>query len=420
MSTGAPPFAAWYDVHRHGKPDGASKEKTLQAVQPATSLSLFTTEAGVHEYEISGLSDSIYTSRSRHGLVDAHRSGGIRLRQEVFSRPTGSLKPVSKSSFCVSESLASSGSRGVRLELTGQAPFDVELEVVDESTKVPARFPVRVDSASTLVELPHVFRTPGSHTVSLRKVVDANGCERLFERFGPSSATVEVAETASIAAVSQKAHHCVGDTLDFVLQGSPPWTVRYEFEGKKSSATVSTSVFSRLAKEPGLFRITGVSHQLDQCTTRIDSVSKLVRAVPTVRMSSGANVVQDLREGDQTEITFEFTGEPPFTFTYARETPGGGKVLESHTVTGIMEKRYSIYAREEGTWKVTYVQGPFACALRTKARTRLTRCQMRSVRSRRPSKGGARPSGSRRHDDTSASQYLICPQASRRGQRLGE
>jgi nucleoporin POM152 len=70
--------------------------------------------------------------------------------------------------------------------------------------------------------------------------------------------------------------------------------------------------------------------------------------------------------GDQAEIRFELIGEPPFTFTYQRtelasnvkrgQTP---RVLETHTVSGINGKDYSIYSASEGTWTVSFIQDRF-------------------------------------------------------------
>jgi len=53
---------------------------------------------------------------------------------------------------------------------------------------------------------------------------------------------------------------------------------------------------------------------------------------------------------------FTLIGEPPFTFTYQRSEPspkkGGkpGKVLETHTVSRVTTKEYSIYAALEGAF----------------------------------------------------------------------
>jgi len=58
--------------------------------------------------------------------------------------------------------------------------------------------------------------------------------------------------------------------------------------------------------------------------------------------------------GDQAEIIFTLSGEPPFTFTYQRselqtkKSNKPPKILETHTVTGVTTKEYSIYSSLEG------------------------------------------------------------------------
>ena len=64
--------------------------------------------------------------------------------------------------------------------------------------------------------------------------------------------------------------------------------------------------------------------------------------------------VHDIFVGDQAEIVFTLMGEPPFTFTYQRaelSTKKGvqGKVLETHTVSGVTTKEYSIFSALEGS-----------------------------------------------------------------------
>jgi nucleoporin POM152 len=71
-------------------------------------------------------------------------------------------------------------------------------------------------------------------------------------------------------------------------------------------------------------------------------------------MKAGLVLTAEFCEGDQAEIIFELSGTPPFTFTYQRSEPplrkGGrlGKVLETHTVTGVSANQYSIFTASEG------------------------------------------------------------------------
>jgi hypothetical protein len=67
----------------------------------------------------------------------------------------------------------------------------------------------------------------------------------------------------------------------------------------------------------------------------------------------GTNPYSD-STGDQAEIKFTLIGEPPFTFTYqrselsARKGGSPGKVLETHTVSGVTTNEYSIFSALEG------------------------------------------------------------------------
>lgn len=67
--------------------------------------------------------------------------------------------------------------------------------------------------------------------------------------------------------------------------------------------------------------------------------------------------------GEQAEINFELVGEPPFTFTYQRTELARGqrkpKVLETHTVSGVTMRNYSIYSAAEGTWTVSFIQDKY-------------------------------------------------------------
>ena len=72
----------------------------------------------------------------------------------------------------------------------------------------------------------------------------------------------------------------------------------------------------------------------------------------------------DLFAGDQAEIVFTLIGEPPFTFTYQRaeltnKKGQQGKILETHTVSGVTTNEYSIFSALEGTWTVTFISDKY-------------------------------------------------------------
>lgn len=110
------------------------------------------------------------------------------------------------------------------------------------------------------------------------------------------------------------------------------------------------------------------SHQ-DACKSVITDISKTIHPLPGAKVQSGNYYVENIREGDQAEIIFEFSGTPPFTFTYTKSAPldphhrknQKPTVLETHTITNVMTHRYSIFTQSEGTWNVVAVQDKY-CA----------------------------------------------------------
>ncbi|GAA5923031.1 hypothetical protein JCM1841_000288 [Sporobolomyces salmonicolor] len=364
---GKAPFKATYTLTK-GSHHGDSRTHSLQAIQPRADLTLFTASPGHHTYQFTGVGDSLYTMPDPAGLVPPKggKPGLVRLEQDVFALPSATFSHGAKHGFCVHDELASRGSDDLILHLEGQPPFELELEVREDGHRSSKRFTVPTISSHTwAVTLPYSLHNPTPHSISLSRIVDAHGCESLFEPSVSSKTTavIPVAETATIAPVLVQTDHCVGDFLDFVVMGAPPFTVKYEFEGKKHTVPLSGSKFQRLAAEPGTFRIVSVGHGEDQCRSSQVNLVKHIHPIPSAKVSTGDAVVVDIREGDQTEIVFSFEGTPPFSFTYSRRAPQDRskdrKVLETHTVTGIEDHSYSIFTSQEGTYSVSYIADAF-------------------------------------------------------------
>ncbi|MBW0477738.1 hypothetical protein O181_017453 [Austropuccinia psidii MF-1] len=368
---GTPPFSIEYSVAY--KPAGKGNKintefKTIQLLKTTGTLPLNTAEPGDYTYTIHGLSDRQYSTPSSSGLLNAHRSGNIQIKQEVFALPQGTIKSLPQTTYCVDETLAyAKFGKGVKIEFTGKAPFDLQVEVKNQVTQIEESFNIHSETYSTMLNVPYKFRSAVPHSVSLKSLQDANRCSSvsLHNSVENTPIIIEVAEIASIKPVSHKPYFCVGESLDFLLRGSPPWLIKYEFNSKKSAITVTSKEepkFSRLAQEPGVFKIISIAHQEDLCTAKVE-LEAVIKPIPTVKISSGRNYIEDIREGDQSEIIFTFEGTPPFSFTYTRSLPedrfNEKKVLETHTITDIHENTYSIFVREEGTWSVTYIQDAF-------------------------------------------------------------
>ena len=129
---------------------------------------------------------------------------------------------------------------------------------------------------------------------------------------------------------------------------------RYKSNNKQHEQIAKQSPLALVQQHAGPFQITSISHQQQQCKTTVDNIKFDVHTLPSASVAQGRDFFEDIHEGSQAQIIFTLVGEPPFTFTYQRSeapTKKGakpGKVLETHTVSGVMTHEYSIYSALEG------------------------------------------------------------------------
>ncbi|KAH8930739.1 hypothetical protein BT69DRAFT_1966 [Atractiella rhizophila] len=370
MLTGSAPYTVSYD---YTSPVGGPKEaKSFQTIQDSATLVLQTDEAGRHTYDFTGIADFIYPQASKAGIIThADAPKRLRLEQTIYPLPTASLSHPSNGVFCVNDRLASTRTNPLLLKLEGEAPFKVELELREEGSSSKTRNFILegITKKEMELDLDYQLDNSGRHQLFVRSVEDKN-CRSespyasTLVQESPSLITFEVAETAAITPVQVARDHCVGDKLEFVLQGSAPWTVVSQFNKKTRHINVKTPKFTRVAEAAGTFQILSVSHR-GECESGNVNIWKEIHDIPTVKVSEGKNWIEDIQEGDQTQIVFTFTGEPPFSFTYNRMAPQDRSrdktILESHTVSGIDSHTYSIYTSQEGTWTVSFISDKY-CA----------------------------------------------------------
>jgi hypothetical protein len=169
---------------------------------------------------------------------------------------------------------------------------------------------------------PHVFLTPplaaGRHIVQLESVM-ADSCigvpsgrDTIFARSAPRVQFLE--DTLNL---------CVGqtDTLRIKLTGLAPFRLQYSVKTDTLKAdtlpVVTTSdTLLRIPITPPLgttvYRIFYLADSL--CETTVgDTLVAFVGNPPTAALSGGATLCR----GDSTDLSFAFTGTPPFVFTYA-------------------------------------------------------------------------------------------------------
>ncbi|KAG8692021.1 hypothetical protein FRC09_011484 [Ceratobasidium sp. 395] len=354
---GRPPFQVTYT---HTDPTSYPEDTQFTSLKNLTRLAMRTNQPGTHVYALQHLADATYNT----GIsLDTRRTRGLRLEQMVHARPSARFKSTARISRCLNADLNLSPDPGAVLVLSGSPPFTISIAVKNLAENETHHAQIVTHEHEWAVNVPdYVFRTIGPHVIDVEKVRDASMCTEV-KASGERSLWVDVAETAAIIPLERRVDYCVGDVLNFQLEGTAPWQIGYTFNGKHTLAKSSTSRFSRVAAQPGLFTVESIAHQQNYCKTAVRDVEMQIHELPTARVSDGNRVIEDIREGDQAEIVFKLTGEPPFTFTYQRtelvdlkkrsKTPP--KVVETHTVSNVFKNEHSIFSAAEGTWTVTFI-----------------------------------------------------------------
>lgn len=315
-----------------------------------------TSRAGLYTYQFSALSDSLYD--------DNKKFRAINLEQTVNSKPIARFsKPGQTYKSCMADQ---SVEDEVAIEFVGTAPWTVELEIRHDSGASTETVILNdIQKVKDVVKIPRQHLRLGGQSVRIRRVSDAKGCRRTYETGGPS-VQVQLYDAPSIYALDPRQEYCIGERLSYTLVGTPPFEVSYTFDGTQRLAKASSTTFKRLAESPGQFTITSISDKASECQAAVN-ISKTIHPFPTVRVSKGKTVQSDIHEGTQVEILFDFTGTPPFEFTYTRSTNAKkgqrSQVLETrHDVSYDYSKVIS--ANQEGTYEVVSIKD-MHCAFST-------------------------------------------------------
>ncbi|WFD29932.1 hypothetical protein MSPP1_000946 [Malassezia sp. CBS 17886] len=365
---GHAPVSVAYTVQ--GGRRGRATQRTFLSGQRVAPLDLATDEPGWHTYVIREVGDALYAPAA----VDGAR---VRLEQMVLPRASARFLPAKRApTLCVGDSLAHAA--GVApVQLRGTPPFAVSFALRPAATTGHGPPPpLRRFTATNIWETSYapvlsadefVFEASGAWDVAVEHVSDAHGCGAP----GTDTQRIDVVDSAGIVPVSARTDFCVGETMEFVLQGAAPWTVHYTFHGKHMRATAHAAEFARTAEAPGVLTVHSAAHQQNQCRSSRAPTQCTVHALPSAHVSLGRNVVELLRQGSEAEIVFTLRGEPPFAFTYQRTQPVDTvvhpRVLETHTVCGrrsatdrqvdhVGSNEYRVRTTQEGTWSVVWIQ----------------------------------------------------------------
>ena len=352
---GNAPFVVFYTVQQ--KPDKGSgyvHHKELAAGTGSATIHVDTSKAGEISHTVYSLSDKLY----------AHEKGkfqNIAVHQKINPLPSAQFASSGKTySYCTNEA---SGSEVIPIHFSGTPPFHAEIGITQHGSARPETVKFKSYDYKYDWSLSREGLDLGTHAVSIRKVSDSNGCERVLDT-DPSSVRIMVSDIPSINPLESTEDYCVGEHISFSLSGLPPFEIFYRFQNHDRKAVVASSsnpTFRRIAEQSGDFTITALSDNASGKCRAEKNITKHIHPMPTVKISKGRTSVVDIHEGGEAELLFEFTGTPPFEFTYTRsETPKGKKgsrpvVLETRSdKSDAFQKR--VRASDAGVYEVTSIK----------------------------------------------------------------
>jgi hypothetical protein len=131
---------------------------------------------------------------------------------------------------------------------------------------------------------------------------------------------------SSFYSLPKLAKLCEGETISIEFSGTPPYSFSYTVDGQnpRTESSIFTSPYVINAKPSGLYQIFRISDakcafesqgkkyiiKLSSLNLEIDSI--LIHPMPRANIGGGGTVCT----GDQTNITINLTGTPPWTIKY--------------------------------------------------------------------------------------------------------
>jgi nucleoporin POM152 len=325
--SGKPPFKVRIDHQvRNQRNDRQIKSDSSSKTVDASFLRvLFDTNVpGLHRYELNSFSDGNYKQAMPI-------SGPRILEQLVHDAPEASfIEPEQKVFQCSSRNKSPFA---ISLVLKGLPPFTLKLEQKHDNQHVQwiervinigdlqgsadgYTYSFNADSVSSM----------GRHEFVLDSLLDATGCQGLYDRASnPISTFVEIADQARVTPYTKETV-CVGDLLSYTLQGTPPFTIGYSWQGvQQPDLIVPDPIMSFWAGADGEVVITKVCNSAGCCDDSVANDERLrtvVKPLPKAIVDQGMDLIDDIKEGDESQFVVDFQGTPPFSFTYSRSKLG--------------------------------------------------------------------------------------------------
>jgi nucleoporin POM152 len=289
LMTGKAPFTLRYTVDR--VTDSNKVERISSAEEQVRGklgrVQLATKDSGRYTYTFSSIDDDNYKT------AGYTQKPIYTLQHTVLKRPNAVFVDGRERVFqCIGDNMEDS----IQIALQGAPPFDLILEMKHDS------HPREIIRLTNITEKNYKFKPPtlsttGRYKIQLVSLQDATGCEKSFDRdLKDTSISVQVSDVARIASLNSDSV-CVGDFLSYTLQGTPPFTVTYMFNGViQEKLQVMDPLLSLYAAEAGTVTITSVCNQM-QCCTKPSNLAHTVHQLPSAIVDGGYDLVEDIREG---------------------------------------------------------------------------------------------------------------------------
>lgn len=376
--TGVPPFVINYDI---SLPTGKHESRTMTVEGHHLKINLSSGENGRFKHTFRAVYDKLYTKEKAK-------------KQNINKSVTYDIHPLPEvlfakrfSQICESNVNKVGVITEVPIKFSGTYPFNVSLSLQNENTGKVEKFSINDVTQPTLkIDKFHDLMTVGNHILTINEVTDGNGCKRK-EHTDLNSFVISITEVPNISKIhgqglykNTPSHYCVGDHIRYNMSGIPPFTVYYDFNGVPQRAELSPPLFQRLASKAGNLSITAlldsasnkclVNFTTQEVSKKYEELKIKIYDLPSVEINQGDYIIQDIHEGDQTDIIFAFEGVPPFTLTYVRtvQVKSGNKfynkVVETETIRDIWDYEYTVRASLEGTYEAIELSDAYCVAKR--------------------------------------------------------
>ncbi|SCV05222.1 LANO_0H02740g1_1 [Lachancea nothofagi CBS 11611] len=373
--TGSAPFVVYYDLL---SPNGQISSKSVHVATKYASIKLPNDRAGSYTLTIKGVSDSHYSDKDLVKI--GFTTSDVVIKQDVRPLPSVQFSDPGKTfRTCSADVDHVAGLEKIGLHVkAGQAPLAVTFSIYHESTSKTDRINIGGVTKNTF-EYAKLFGglNLGNHIVTIEEVVDANGCVS-DHKSEKNHILISITDVPRISLVEPNMDVCVGDYVSYQLGGMAPFTIKYDFNGVSLKSKERTSQFVRLASEAGKISISSLQDSASQCVVnfmkpgmerQFEDLSLEIHPIPSVTVSRGDYIVEDIHEGDQAEIIFSFEGTPPFSLTYVRTEEADDKrgnrrpqIVETHKVEDIYAYEYRTFTSLQGRYEAIAISDAFCFA----------------------------------------------------------